>query len=64
MVDPTSELGEVDPTDAPECFVCGERIVGAGTQQVVTWVEDDEIITRRFCTDSCREAWDDERPGG
>jgi len=65
MVDPTSEVGEVEPTDAPACAVCGERIGGAeaDTRRVVTWVEDGRVHTRQFCTDSCRDAWDDERPG-
>ena len=60
MIDPTSEVGAVDPESAPECATCGERVLGV-EHRVVTWVEDGRIEHRHFCDDACREAWADER---
>lgn len=57
MEDPTSDVGEVDPEDAPECAACGERIVNSSTHRVVTWVEGDEVEHRHFCDDDCRADW-------
>lgn len=61
MVDPTSDVGEVDPEDAPVCAACGETIVDSSTHRAVTWIEDDDVEHRHFCDDSCRADWDDER---
>jgi hypothetical protein len=57
MEDVTSDVGEVDPDDAPECAVCGARIVESPTHRVVTWVEDGEARHRHFCSPDCRADW-------
>ena len=57
MVDPTSDVGRVDESDAPSCVVCGEVIVEDPDHRVVTWVEDGEVHVRDFCSAECRETW-------
>jgi len=57
MVDPTSDVGHVDESEAPTCVVCGERIVEDPDHRVVTWIEDGRIEMRDFCSDECRGAW-------
>jgi len=57
MEDPTSNVGEVDPEDAPECVVCGNRIVNSPSHRVVTWVEGGDVEHRHFCSDDCRADW-------
>lgn len=57
MIDPTSDVGRVDESDAPSCVVCGARIVEDPDHRVVTWIEDAGIQTRDFCSDECRETW-------
>lgn len=57
MEDPTSDVGEVDPEDAPECVACGARIVNSATHRVVTWVEGGDVEHRHFCDDDCRTDW-------
>jgi hypothetical protein len=65
MVDPTSDLDEdVDESNAPRCEVCGEPIVRDPDHHVVTWVDDGEVRHRHFCSDECREAWDDSERAG
>lgn len=60
MVDPTSDLGEdVDEADAPTCATCGDPILQSNTHRVVTWIADDQVHHRHFCSDDCREAYDD-----
>jgi endogenous inhibitor of DNA gyrase (YacG/DUF329 family) len=61
MIDPTSDVGDVDPEDAPSCATCGETVVEAPNHRVVTWIEDDAVEHRHFCTDDCRTAWSGER---
>lgn len=59
MVDPTSGLGEdVTEEDAPRCAVCDEPIVQAPDHRVVTWIDDDEVQSAHFCSESCRMEWD------
>ena len=36
MIDPTSDVGHVDESEAPTCVVCGERIVNDPRHRVVT----------------------------
>ena len=63
MIDPTSDVGHVDESEAPTCVVCGQRIVRDPNHRVVTWIEDGEVQVRDFCSDECREAWlSDEGP--
>ena len=63
MIDPTSDVGHVDESDAPTCVVCGERIVMDPHHRVVTWIEDGESQVRDFCSDECRDSWlEDEGP--
>jgi len=57
MIDPTSDVGHVDESEAPTCVVCGERIVEDPDHRVVTWVEDGEIRMLDFCSDACRDEW-------
>jgi hypothetical protein len=57
MEDPTSDVGQVDPEDAPTCATCGERIVESPDHRVVTWVEDGEARARHFCGEDCRADW-------
>lgn len=58
MVDPTSDLGEdVTEETAPRCTVCGTPIVQDPDHRVVTWVGDDGIESRAFCSDDCRGDW-------
>jgi hypothetical protein len=60
MVDPTSDLDEdVDESNAPACAVCDTKLVRDPNHRVVTWVVDNEIQVRHFCSDDCRGAWDD-----
>ncbi|WP_144901617.1 DUF7576 family protein [Halobellus captivus] len=55
MVDPTSDLGEdIDEADAPSCATCGSKIVQSPTHRVITWVEDERVQTRHFCSDDCK----------
>jgi hypothetical protein len=61
MVDPTSDVGEVDPDDAPACAVCGDPAVGPD-HRVLTWVADGRVHHRHFCHPAHRDEWDDERP--
>jgi hypothetical protein len=62
MVDPTSDLEEdVDEESAPRCVTCGEPALGVG-RRTVTWVDDDAVQHRHFCTQDCRDDWTDERP--
>jgi len=65
MIDPTSDVGHVDESDAPSCVVCGARIAEDPDHRVVTWVEDDAIQVRDFCSDACRDEWlaENEIPG-
>lgn len=59
MVDPTSDLGEdVDESTAPECVVCGAKIINSPTHRVVTTVEDGLVRHRHFCSDDCLESQD------
>ena len=61
MVDPTSDLGEdVTEENAPECAVCGEKIIQSPSHRVVTWIEDDVVQHRHFCSDDCRAEWESE----
>jgi len=63
MIDPTSDVGHVDESEAPECLVCGELIVEDPDHRVVTWIEEGEIQVRDFCSDTCRDSWlEDEGP--
>jgi hypothetical protein len=59
MEDPTSDVGEVDPDDAPACAACGEAVLGSPAHRVVTWVEDGEARHRHFCDDDCHADWAD-----
>lgn len=59
MEDPTSDVGEVDPADAPVCAGCGEDVVDSVDHRVVTWVADGEARHRHFCDDSCLADWTD-----
>ncbi|SFL16316.1 hypothetical protein SAMN04487950_2817 [Halogranum rubrum] len=61
MVDPTSDLGEdVDESTAPECTICGEKIVQSPTHRIVTTIEDGLVAYRHFCSDECRDEWHDD----
>lgn len=60
MVDPTSDVGDVDPEEAPRCVTCGEPIVENPAHRVVTWVEDGHAEQRHFCDEDCRARWDGE----
>lgn len=65
MVDPTSDLGEdVTEEDAPRCATCGDPIVRSTDHRVITWIEDGAVETAHFCDESCRLAWDGDRPEG
>jgi len=57
MVDPTSDVGDVDPEEAPQCTTCGDRIVEDPDHRVVTWVEDGSAEQRHFCDEDCRDEW-------
>lgn len=57
MIDPTSDVGRVDESEAPTCVVCGEVIVNDPDHRVVTWIEDGEVRHRDFCGDDCRDQW-------
>lgn len=58
MVDPTSDVGEVDPDDAPECVVCGDPIVNDPSHRVVTWIDDDGFAQHKhFCDQECLDEW-------
>jgi hypothetical protein len=60
MVDPTSDLDEdVDESNAPGCAVCGTKLIRDPDHRVVTWVDNGAVQVRHFCSDACREAWDD-----
>ena len=44
MVDPTSDLDEdVDESNAPECAVCGTKLVRDPNHHVVTWVASSTV---------------------
>lgn len=60
MIDPTSDVGEVDPEDAPTCATCGTALVEATDHRVVTWIEDGVARHRHFCDADCRAEWDGE----
>lgn len=58
MVDPTSDIGEgVSEEDAPECAVCGKRIVELPTHRVVPTVEDGHIEHTHLCSAECRSSY-------
>lgn len=57
MDDVTSDVGEVDPDDAPECATCGTRIVESADHRVVAWIADGEARRRHFCEPACRADW-------
>lgn len=57
MEDPTSDVGQVDPEDAPECVVCDDPIAESVTHRVVAWVEDGQAVQRHFCDDDCLAEW-------
>lgn len=60
MVDPTSDLDEdVDESNAPACAVCGTKLVRDPNHRVVTWVADEQIQVRHFCSEDCRAEWDE-----
>jgi len=62
MVDATSDLEEdVDEESAPRCATCGGPALGVG-RQTVTWVDGADVVHRSFCSQACRDDWDDERP--
>ena len=65
MIDPTSDVGRVDESEAPSCLVCGELIVEDPDHRVVTWIEDGQIEMLDFCSDECRDEWlsENEVPG-
>ena len=59
MVDPTSDLGEdVTEENAPTCATCGAPIVRDPNHRVVTWIEDDAVRHRHFCSDACRDSYE------
>lgn len=58
MIDPTSDVGEVDPDDAPDCTVCGDPILNSPNHRVVTWIDDENHVQHRdFCSDDCKQTW-------
>jgi len=58
MVDPTSDLGEdVTEENAPECDICGDKIIQSPTHRVISAVEDGQAVHYHFCSDSCHDAW-------
>ena len=62
MVDATSDLEEdVDEESAPRCTTCGGPALGVG-RRTVTWVDGADVEHRSFCSQACRDDWDDERP--
>ncbi|WP_336359535.1 DUF7576 family protein [Haladaptatus sp. ZSTT2] len=62
MVDPTSDLGEdVTEETAPRCATCGTSIMNDPNHRVLTWIEDNEVQSRHFCNDRCREKWNPEQ---
>ncbi len=62
MVDPTSDLEEdVDEESAPRCATCGGPALGV-SRRTVTWVDGDDVEHRHFCSQACRDDWEDERP--
>ncbi|WP_435358803.1 DUF7576 family protein [Haloarchaeobius sp. DFWS5] len=59
MVDPTSDVGEVDPDDAPDCAACGDTVI-EDDHRVRSWVDDEGLVQHRhFCDDECLENWDE-----
>lgn len=58
MVDPTSDVGEVEPDEAPTCAVCGDPILLDLEHRVITWVEDAEAQHRHFCSQECLDGWE------
>jgi len=58
MVDPTSNVGEVEEADAPACAACGTAIVNDPDHAVLTYVDDEDVTHHRhFCSESCRDEW-------
>ncbi|MFB6174157.1 MAG: hypothetical protein ABEI39_05885 [Halobacteriales archaeon] len=57
--DPISDVGEVDPEDAPACEACGDPIVEEPSHRVVTWIEDGEVQHRHFCGEDCLAEWEE-----
>jgi len=61
MQNATSNLGEdVDPSEAPECASCGERIIHAAAHRVETWIDSDgHVQHRHFCDPECQARFAD-----
>lgn len=58
MVDPTSDLGEdITEETAPECDICGAKIVQSPTHRVISAIEDGQAVHRHFCGESCHDEW-------
>lgn len=57
MVDPTSDIGDVDPEDAPVCAHCGAAVVG-DSHRVRTRIVDDTAEHTHFCDDECLAAYE------
>jgi uncharacterized membrane protein YvbJ len=58
MIDPTSDVGEVDADDAPECVQCGTPITGH-SHRVRTRIVDGDAEHTHFCSDGCLREWED-----
>lgn len=57
MVDPISDVGAVDEDEAPVCGICGETILPSPDHRVVTWVDEETVHHRHFCSPDCRDEW-------
>jgi hypothetical protein len=60
MVDPTSDVGSVSPSEAPTCEACEATIQHRADHRVVTWIADGQVQTAHFCDEGCRREWDGE----
>ena len=58
MVDPTSDVGNVPPAEAPTCDTCGATIREGADHRVVTRIANGQVETAHFCDEGCRGAWD------
>lgn len=39
------------------CRQCDDDLADATLPRVLTWIEDGSVVSRRFCSDACLEAW-------
>ncbi|WP_161493151.1 DUF7576 family protein [Natrarchaeobaculum aegyptiacum] len=46
-----------EASNGPRCRECDDDLADATLPRTLTWIEDGTVVSRRFCSDECLEAW-------